>query len=141
MLPFAGEQRRQRTRIEFMRERYIEIQSNIDMIEASQPNLRAAAVKKVEDKMHVLEQEMIAKDKEMKKVNAKLQQAIKETVDLEPLSSRIFKKFINNLEYRVEQDWKNFNMVPKSKKRYHGNDNPKESISSTKEEVKVSKSP
>lgn len=124
-----------------MRERYIEIQSNIDMIEASQPNLRAAAVKKVEDKMHVLEQEMIAKDKEMKKVNAKLQQAIKETVDLEPLSSRIFKKFINNLEYRVEQDWKNFNMVPKSKKRYHGNDNPKESISSTKEEVKVSKSP
>jgi len=115
MLPFAGEQRRQRTRIEYMRERYIEIQSTIDMIENSQPNLRAAAVKKVEEKMHTLEQEMIAKDKEMKKVNAKMQQAIKETVDLEPLSSRIFKKFIDNLEYRIDQDWKNFNMVPKSK--------------------------
>jgi hypothetical protein len=44
--------------------------------------LRALAVRQAEDKVRQLEQEMIAKDKEMKKINSKLQRAMTETVDV-----------------------------------------------------------
>ena len=52
-----------------MREKYQQITAIIDEIDSAQPNLRAKAVSAVEEQMHRLEQELIAKDKEMKTVS------------------------------------------------------------------------
>ena len=41
----------------------------IDDIENTIPNLKAQAVREVEEKVQKLEQDLISKDKEMKKVN------------------------------------------------------------------------
>ena len=51
--------------------------------------------------MRKLEQDLISKDKEMKKVYQKVQRAMTETVDLVPLSERIFKKYIKYLDSQV----------------------------------------
>ena len=40
--------------------------------------------------MKRLETEMIAKDKEMRKINQKIERAMKETVDVSLLSARVF---------------------------------------------------
>ena len=113
MTPFKGEQIRQRVRIDYMKDRFLELQRTIDMIEATQPNLRAKVVRQVEEKVRTLEQEMIAKDKEIKKVNARLQRAITETVDVIPLSSRIFAKYVKKLE-QEQYYWIDNPMKPKS---------------------------
>ena len=52
--------------------------------------------------MRKLEQEVIQKDKEMKKVNQKVQRAMTETVDLNPLSERIFNKYIKYIDNQVQ---------------------------------------
>ena len=43
--------------------------------------------------MKRLETEMIAKDKEMRKINQKIERAMKETVDVSLLSARVFQKY------------------------------------------------
>ena len=48
--------------------------------------------------MRKLEQDLIAKDKEMKKMNQRVKRAMTETVDLTPLSERIFNKYIKYID-------------------------------------------
>ena len=45
------------------------------------------------ERLEKINSEFVSKDKEMKKVNLLLQQAMMRTVDLEPLSERIFCKY------------------------------------------------
>lgn len=63
--------------------------------------------------MRKLEQELVAKDKEMKKINGQLLRAMVQTVDIEPLSSRIFGKYLKYIEEKVVQK-KEVPLVPKS---------------------------
>ena len=84
-----------------MKERYESISKIIEDIDATAPNLKSNAVKDIEEQMRKLELELISKDKEMKKVNTKVQRAMTETVDLNPLSERIFNKYIKFIDSQV----------------------------------------
>ena len=103
MKQFYREDSRQNQRIEYMKQRYIEIKAIIDEIEQTQPNLKAAAVRSHEEQMEKLNSEFIAKDKEMKKMNLLLQQAMMRTVEVEPLSERIFCKYQKYIDDQVKQ--------------------------------------
>ena len=46
---------------------------------------------------------MIAKDKEMRKINQKIERAMKETVDVSLLSSRVFQKYQKYINSQVER--------------------------------------
>ena len=63
--------------------------------------------------MRKLEQDLIAKDKEMKKMNQRVKRAMTETVDLTPLSERIFNKYIKYIDNQVEIRKEQL-LVPKS---------------------------
>ncbi len=76
-----------------MQDRYENIDELIKKIEATAPNLRATVVREVQPEMKKLETEMIAKDKEMRKINQKMERAMKETVDVSLLSARVFQKY------------------------------------------------
>jgi len=117
MEPFFGEDKRQRSRLDYMRDKFLKISEIIEEIDNLQPNLRTKAVKSVEEQMRKLEQELVAKDKEMKKVNGQLLRAMVQTVDIEPLSSRIFGKYLKHLEENVKQ-LKDKHLVPKSYARH-----------------------
>ena len=85
-----------------MREKYSSIKNIVDEIDRTQPNLKAAVVKGYSEEMERLNNELVAKDKEMKKVNWMLQQAMTRTVDLEPLSARIFSKYLKYIDDKVK---------------------------------------
>ena len=114
MQPFQGEDSRQNARLEFMKEKYESITKIIEDIDATAPNLKANAVSEIQEQMRKLELDLIQKDKEMKKVNQRAQRAMTETVDLNPLSERIFNKYIKYIDNQV-QIKKNELLVPKSK--------------------------
>lgn len=114
MQPFIGEDSRQNTRLEFMKEKYESISKIIEDIDATAPNLKANAVKQYQDQIRKLEQELVSKDKEMKKINYKLQRAMTETVDLKPLSERIFNKYIKYIDSQVSTK-KEILLIPKSR--------------------------
>ena len=97
-----------------MKERFEGIDKIIDDIEKAAPNLRANLVRQVDVEMRKLEQELTAKDKEMKRVNQKIQRAMTETVDVNPLSTRIFNKYFKYIEKQVN-DRKDDLLIPKSK--------------------------
>ena len=98
MMPYVGEDSKQNARLEYMKEKYESISKIIEDIDATAPNLKADAVRSIEEQMRKLELELISKDKEMKKVNQKVQRAMTETVDLTPLSERIFNKYIKYID-------------------------------------------
>ena len=86
-----------------MQDRYESIDVLIKQIEAAAPNLRAQVVRDVQPEMKKLETEMIAKDKEMRKINQKIERAMKETVDVSLLSSRVFQKYQKYINSQVER--------------------------------------
>ena len=86
-----------------MQDRYESIDVLIKKIEAAAPNLRAQVVRDVQPEMKKLETEMIAKDKEMRKINQKIERAMKETVDVSLLSSRVFQKYQKYINSQVER--------------------------------------
>ena len=69
MAPHIGEDSRQSTRLNYMKDRYESISKIIEDIDRTAPNLKANAVSAIEEQMRKLEQELISKDKEMKKIN------------------------------------------------------------------------
>ena len=101
MAPHIGEDSRQNTRLNYMKERYESISKIIEDIDGTAPNLKAQAVSAIEEKMRKLEQELVSKDKEMKKINQKVTRAMTETVDLTPLSERIFNKYFKYIDSQV----------------------------------------
>lgn len=80
--------------------------------------------------MRKLEQELVAKDKEMKKINGQLVRAMVQTVDIEPLSSRIFGKYLKYIEEKVQQK-KDIRLVPKSFARNATHRQPLDSLSAS----------
>mmetsp|Transcript_9991 Transcript_9991/g.12539 ORF Transcript_9991/g.12539 Transcript_9991/m.12539 type:complete len:82 (-) Transcript_9991:1227-1472(-) len=65
--------------------------------------------------MEKLNSEMLTRDKEMKRVNWQLHQAMTRTVDLEPLSQRIFGKYLKYIDEKVKVQIKQ-PLTPKSYK-------------------------
>ena len=102
LAPFITEDSRQNCRLENMKEKFMAIDEIIKEIDGTIPNLKAQVVRSKEEQMRKLEQDLIQKDKEMKKVNQKVQRAMTETVDLNPLSERIFNKYIKYIDNQVQ---------------------------------------
>ena len=113
MKQFNNEDSRQHQRLDYMREKYLEITQIIENIDKTQPNLKAQAVRDYEEQMQRLNSELVAKDKEMKNINWQLHQAMTRTVDLEPLSMRIYGKYLKYIDDKVKQQMKN-SLTPKS---------------------------
>lgn len=103
MKQFYGEDNRQRQRHETIKEKYNEICEVIQCIDKLPPNLKANAVRTNEEKIDRLNSEVIQLDKQMKRTNLLLQQAMTRTVDLEPLSSRVFSKYLKFIDEKVKQ--------------------------------------
>ena len=99
-----------------MKERQEEITAIIDRIDDTQPNLKAQVVREVDEKMRKLEQDLIARDKEMKKMNARVQRAMTETVDLTTLSHKVFGKYIKFVNTQVEERQNSHPLIAKSRK-------------------------
>ena len=102
MKQFNNEDSRQHQRLDYMREKYLEITQIIENIDKTQPNLKAQAVRDYEEQMQRLNSELVAKDKEMKNINWQLHQAMTRTVDLEPLSMRIYGKYLKYIDDKVK---------------------------------------
>ena len=93
LMQYQNEDFHQARRLEYMQDRYENIDNLIKKIEATAPNLRAQVTREIQPEMKRLETEMIAKDKEMRKINQKIERAMKETVDVSLLSARVFQKY------------------------------------------------
>lgn len=63
---YVNEDARQNERLEFMKDKYEQIVKIIGTIDETVPNLKAQAVRDVEERMRRLDQEFTAKNREMK---------------------------------------------------------------------------
>lgn len=100
---YVNEDLRQNERLEVMKARYEDIVEIIEQVNQTAPNLKAQTVRKVDDKMRRLEQELIAKDKEMKKMNEKVVLALDNTIGLMQLSHKIYEKYFKYIDTKVKQ--------------------------------------
>lgn len=69
LLPFENEDTRQWERLETMKVKYEQIEAIIKRVDATAPNHKAQVTREVNDQMRRLEQDLIAKDKEMKMIS------------------------------------------------------------------------
>ena len=116
MEPFYNEDIRQNQRLEAMKEKQEQITAIIERIDATVPNLKAQVVREEDERMRKLEQDLIAKDKEMKKMNARVSRAMTETVDLTTLSHKVFGKYIKFINTQVEERQNSHPLIAKSRK-------------------------
>ena len=69
LLPFENEDTRQWERLETMKVKYEQIEAIIKRVDATAPNHKAQVTREVNEQMRRLEQDLIAKDKEMKMIS------------------------------------------------------------------------
>ena len=76
-----------------MQEKYNTILKIFYKIQQTKPDDKLKAIEGFRGKMNQLQQYLITKDKEMKKTTARVNKAMRETVDLDGLADKIFGKY------------------------------------------------
>ena len=84
-----------------MQNKYKEILKIFYAIKIAKPDDKLKAINHFTPQMDSIRQYIVSKDKEMKKTNFRLSKAMRETVDIDGLSEKIFGKYMKFVETKV----------------------------------------
>ena len=84
-----------------MEKRLERIDAILNKVNETQPNHKANVVKEYTEEMSLLENEVLKKDQEMKKVGMNVRKSIDSAVDLQGLSHKLFSKYMNYIQSQV----------------------------------------
>ena len=97
MKDFIGEDRRQEYRLKNLQDKHDQISSIIDSVENTPRHQKANAVRANSEQMQRLESEVSLCVNEITEQRQKIKKAMKKTVNLESLSTRVFGQFFNHI--------------------------------------------
>jgi len=84
-----------------MHSKYNEILSAFYKIQCAKPDDKLTTIESLKPKMTQLQQYLVSKDKEMKKTTNRVNKAMRETVDLSDLDTKIFGKYFKFIEQKA----------------------------------------
>lgn len=113
-----------------MQNKYHDILKIFYRIKIAKPDDKLAAIERNKAEMNQLQQYIISKDKEMKKTTSKVNKAMRETVDIEGLSEKIFGKYLKFIQQKVSAPGPHISPVGQKKIRI-----PKEHVPEPFEKV------
>ena len=107
---FIGEDKRQELRLLDMEKKYNEILKIFYKIQKTKPDDKLTAIEGFRGEMNGIQQYLITKDKEMKKTVARVNKAMRETVDIQGLADKIFGKYLKFLTTKAQSPGPHINI-------------------------------
>lgn len=84
-----------------MHSKYNEILQVFYRIQCAKPDDKLTTIESLKGRMTQLQQYLVSKDKEMKKTTSRVNKAMRETVDLSDLDTKIFGKYFKFIEQKA----------------------------------------
>ena len=85
----------------YLEQKLVRVNAVLAQIEDTQPNLRAKKVLELQEEMFTIENEVLKKNQEMKLIDEKVRVALKNAIDLDGLSHKIFQKYFNFIQNQI----------------------------------------
>ena len=103
MINFVGEDKRQEMRLLDMQDKYNQILKIFYTIQTTKADDKLTTIESYREEMLSLHQKIISKNKEIKRQAIRVQEGMKETVDLEGLATKIYGKYLKFLQQKVHE--------------------------------------